>query len=153
MTADRGSTPGRTSKPRFIFLLSIAHRRLQSAIHGDGDGTSAARSGLLMTLRANGESMAMAQLARSLDLGASTLSGLIDRMVRDGLIVRQADANDGRAWNIALTDNGKRARAEAVRAARMLNDRLRDGFSDAELAIVARWLDTVRTKFPKESNA
>ncbi len=92
----------------------------------------------------------MKQLGAHLDLGASSLSGLLDRMGRDGLIERQPDAADKRAWNIALTDAGKALRAEAVRSARVLNDHLCEGFDDSELATVARWLDAVGTKFPKE---
>ncbi|HSX54111.1 MAG TPA: MarR family transcriptional regulator [Sphingomonas sp.] len=138
-------------KTRFLFLLNVAHRRLLSAAQGDAEGKTAARAGLLMTLNAGGEPMPMAQLGEALDLSASALSGLIDRMARDGLIRRCADPLDGRAWNIALTDAGKQRRADAVRAARLLNEKLCDGFDDAELAVVARWLDAVRDKFPRET--
>ena len=92
----------------------------------------------------------MKRLGTSLGLGAPALSGLLDRMTRDGLIERRPDPADGRAWKIALTDLGKERRAEAVRSARILNERLCDGVDDAELAIVARWLEAASTKFPKE---
>ena len=84
MTADRGSTPGRTSKPRFIFLLSIAHRRLQSAIHGDGDGTTYAP---LVTLDIAGHEMshgvtqATSGLAYSGDMGGLN-AGAVRRIPR-----------------------------------------------------------------------
>lgn len=95
--------------------------------------------------------MPMKQLGAQVALGASSLSGLLDRMGRDGLIERQPDATDKRAWNIVLTEAGKAVRAEAVRSARVLNDQLCDGFDDAELAIVARWLEAVGGKFTKET--
>ena len=135
-------------KPRFIYLLNVAQRRVEAAIQEGGDGKSAARSGLLFALHANGDAIAMAELGAALDIGPSTLSGLVDRMARDGLVERRQDPNDGRAWQIALTENGKMARAEAVRATRQLNDILADGFDDTELAIVVRWLESARTKFP-----
>ena len=69
-------------------------------------------------------------------------------MARDRLVERRQDPNDGRAWQVALTESGKMARAEAVRATRRLNDTLADGFDDTELAIVVRWLESIRTKFP-----
>ena len=149
MAKSASNTPGTARRPRFIYLLSVAQRRVQAAIQGDVDGKTAARAGVLMALRP-GQGLPMKQLGAQLDLGASSLSGLLDRMGRDGLIERQPDTTDKRAWNIALTDAGKALRAEAVRSARVLNDHLCDGFDDAELAIVARWLDAVGTKFPKE---
>jgi DNA-binding MarR family transcriptional regulator len=156
MRSDSGSAVGGGAKtgrrqPRFLFLLNIAHRRLLAAAHGDAEGKTAARAGLLMTLSVGGEPMPMAQLGEALDLSASALSGLIDRMARDGLIERCADPQDGRAWNIALTDAGKQRRGDAVEAARLLNEKLCEGFDEAELAVVARWLDAVRDKFPRET--
>lgn len=146
------SNNGRTARrPRFIYLLSVAERRVMAAIQGDVDGKTAARAGVVMALRADGQGMPMKQLGAQLDLGASSLSGLLDRMGRDGLIERQPDATDMRAWNIVLTEAGKTLRADAVRSARVLNDQLCDGFDDAELAIVARWLEAVSAKFPKET--
>jgi DNA-binding MarR family transcriptional regulator len=145
------NTLGAARRPRFIYLLSVAQRRVQAAIQGDVDGKTAARAGVLMALRPDGQGLPMKQLGAQLDLGASSLSGLLDRMGRDGLIERQPDATDKRAWNIVLTETGKAVRAEAVRSARVLNDQLCDGFDDAELAIVARWLEAVGAKFPKET--
>lgn len=148
---DGSGSPAGKRKPRFLFLLNVAHRRVLSAAQGDAEGKTAARAGLLMALSAGGEPMPMAQLGEALDLSASALSGLIDRMSRDGLVTRCADPHDGRAWNIALTDAGKQSRADAVGAARLLNEKLCEGFDEAELAVVARWLGAVREKFPREA--
>lgn len=137
-------------RPRFIYLLTLAQRRVQVAIQGDVDGKTAARAGLLMALKPNGDGVPTKQLGASLGLGAPGLSGLLDRMARDGLVERLPDLADGRAWNVALTDGGKRLRTEAVRSTRLLNDRLCKGFDDVELATVARWLETVSTKFSRE---
>lgn len=150
MSKIANTSPAPARRPRFIYLLSVAQRRVQAAIQGDVDGKTAARAGVLMALKADSQGIPMKQLGAQLDLGASSLSGLLDRMGRDGLIERQPDTTDKRAWNIVLTDPGKALRAEAVRSARVLNDQLCAGFDDAELAIVARWLDAVGTKFPKE---
>lgn len=151
MVRSASNNPGTGRRPRFVYLLSVAQRRVQAAIQGDVEGKTAARAGVLMALRADGQGMPMKQLGAQVALGASSLSGLLDRMGRDGLIERQPDATDKRAWNIVLTEAGKAVRAEAVRSARVLNDQLCDGFDDAELAIVARWLEAVGGKFTKET--
>ncbi len=136
---------------RFVYLLNVAQRRVQGAVQAEGDGASAARAGLLMAI--SGDGLPMGTIGRMLDLGTPALSGLIERMVRDGLIERRPDPADGRARIVALTDAGRAARARAIVAARRLNDRLTEDFSENELAIVARWLDAVRDRFPKEGTA
>lgn len=149
--AERSKGNGQAArKPRFVYLLTLAQRRVQAAIQGEADGRTPARAGLLMALRPDGQGVPLKRLGATLGIGAPALSGLLDRMVRDGLVERHPDSADGRAWNIALTDAGKTLRGEAVRSAKLLNDRLCEGFDDAELAIVARWLETVSAKFPKE---
>ena len=138
-------------RPRFAFLLNTAQRRLQKSVQDSGDAKSPTRFGLLMALRPNGDPVPMAQLGQALDLGAPALSGLIERMLRDGLITKEQDPADGRAWNIGLTESGVAMRAEAVRNAREMNERLCEGFDENELEIVARWLEAVRKKYPKEN--
>lgn len=156
MTNPSSSAASSKRQPRFIYLLNVAQKRVQTAIQGSGDGKTAARAGLLLALpvkeAAEGSpedtALPMAQLGAALDMGPSTLSGLVDRMERDGLIQRQHDPSDGRAWHIALTAQGKAARQDALDAARHLNTQLCEGFTEAEQAIVVRWLESVRTKFP-----
>lgn len=112
------------------------------------DGVAALEGGQAAIAAASGMS---ALVGAQLGLGASSLSGLHDRMGRDGLFERQPDATDMRAWNIVLAEAGKVLRADAVRSARVLNDKLCDGFDDAELAIVDRRLEAVGAKFSKET--
>ena len=135
-------------RPRFIYLLNVAQRRVQAAIQGEGDGTTAARAGLLMAVGEHGA--AMAQLGLMLDLGAPALSGLVDRCTKAGLVERRPDPRDGRAWIVVLTEAGRNARAQAIEGARALNVRLIEGFTDNELETVARWLEAVRDRFPRE---
>lgn len=152
MSASGETTGGPAPRrPRFIYLLTLAQRRVQAAVQDDAEGKTAARAGLLMALKADGDGVPMKRLAAALGLGAPALSGLLDRMARDGLVERRPDPADGRAWNIALTPAGRSLRTAAVRSARMLNDRLCEGFDDAELALVARWLEAAGTRFMKES--
>ena len=143
-------TKASAHRPRFIYLLTLAQRRVQAAVQGDAEGKTAARAGVLMALKASGDGVPMKQVGAALGLGAPALSGLLDRMARDGLIERQPDPADGRAWNIVVTEAGRNLRSEAVRSARQLNDRLCEGFDDAELAIVARWLEAASIKFSRE---
>jgi len=134
-------------QPRFVYLLNVAHRRVQAAIQAQGSGASAARAGLLMAIPKGG--IPMGELGRQLGLGAPALSGLVDRSIRAGLIERHADPTDGRAWLITLTEDGLEGRKLAVENAKHLNAKLVADFSDDELATVARWLTAVGDRFAK----
>ena len=139
-------------KPRFIYLLSVAYRRLHAAIARDTDGQTAARAGLLMAL-APEHGTPMGQLGAALDLAAPAISNLVERAVRAKLVERVPDPEDGRAWLVALSKAGVAKRKEAIEGARTLNVQLCEGFSEAELAIVGRWLEAVAHKFPKHEES
>jgi len=61
---------------------------------------------VLMLLSTIGESP-MSELAASLRITLSTLSGLVDRLVESGLVSRRTDENDRRHVIVSLTENGK----------------------------------------------
>ncbi|MFD5948183.1 MarR family winged helix-turn-helix transcriptional regulator [Streptomyces collinus] len=48
----------------------------------------------------------MSELGETLGLAKSSLTGLVDRTVRRGLVCREADPRDGRAVRVGLTDQG-----------------------------------------------
>ncbi|KOV97556.1 MarR family transcriptional regulator [Streptomyces sp. NRRL B-1140] len=48
----------------------------------------------------------MSELGETLGLAKSSLTGLVDRTVRRGLVRREADPRDGRAVRVGLTDEG-----------------------------------------------
>ncbi len=135
---------------RFVFLLNIAQRRLQRwiAAQAPDSGATAAQSGLLLVLGQR-DGVLMGEAGAALDLGAPGISGLVERMIAAKLIERRPDPEDGRAWRLWLTPAGRAALAETKTRLVEINARLNDGFSDAELDVVARWLTNFQTKFLK----
>lgn len=65
--------------------------------------------------------LTMAELANYLGLERSTVSGLIDRAERRGLVTRQASVVDGRSIELRITDDGLRL---ATLAAAQIAERL-----------------------------
>jgi DNA-binding MarR family transcriptional regulator len=128
----------------------VAQRRLQRWIASQAPkgGVTPAQSGLLFVLGKR-DGVLMNEAGAALDLGMPGISGLADRMVESGLIEKRADPNDGRASRLWLTQAGRKALARAKASVADLNTRLTEGFSDAEIDVVARWLSSVQTKFPK----
>ena len=133
-----------------MFLLNVAQRRLQRwvATQTQDSGVTASQSGLLFVLGQR-DGVLMGEAGAALDLGPPGISGLVDRMIAAKLIQRRPDPEDGRAWRLWLTPAGRAALAETKAGLSEINARLTGGFSDAELDVVARWLTSFQTKFPK----
>jgi DNA-binding MarR family transcriptional regulator len=79
----------------------------------------------------------MGEAGAALDLGAPGISGLVDRMTAANLIRRRADPDDGRAWRLWLTPAGRAALAQSKAGLAEINARLTEGFTDAEIDVVA----------------
>ena len=135
---------------RLVFLLNVAQRRLQrwTAAQTQQSGVTAAQSGLLFVLGQR-DGVLMGEAGAALDLGPPGISGLVDRMTAAGLIERRADPDDGRAWRLWLTPTGRTALAQSKAGLAEINARLTDGFTEAEIDVVARWLTSLQSKFPK----
>ena len=131
-----------------IYLLNVAQRRVQRFVAGQRRGATPAQSGLLFVLGRQ-DGLSMGEAAAALDVGLPGISALAERMADAGLIARRADPADGRASRLWLTAAGRKELSRAKTGAADINARLMDGFSEAEIDIVSRWLKAVQTKFPK----
>jgi DNA-binding MarR family transcriptional regulator len=80
------------------------------------------------------------------------ISGLAERMCEAGLIEKRADLRDGRASRLWLTPAGRKALARTKTNVAALNAQLTEGFTNAEIDIVARWLNHVQRKFSRGDN-
>ena len=91
-----------------------------------------------------GRRLRMAELAESVLLSRSGMTRLVDRLVRDGLIVRDSCESDGRGSFAVLTDEGEallaRARPTHLDGVR---ERFLGRFSDAELRTLAQLWERV----------
>lgn len=81
----------------------------------------------------------MTELSAAMHLERSSLSGLVDRVERRGLVVRVRDDTDRRAYRAALTERGDRL-AHAVRAA--VVDRIHARFGDLPESVHRALVDT-----------
>ena len=140
-------------RPRLIFLLNSAQRRLQQWMTaqqawatGASGGCSAptpAQSGVLFVL-AKADGATMGQLAESQDLAPSAVSGLIQRMEALHWVQRRPCPDDARTQRVWLLDAGRTQLPALKQALKRINARLYEGFSDEELHTVARWLRHVQ---------
>jgi DNA-binding MarR family transcriptional regulator len=88
--------------------------------------------GVLMSLwREDG--LKMIELGRRAGLEPSTMTGLLDRMERDGLLYRSADPEDRRALRVYLTDDGVNIRELALGVLEDTITKIFGGISEEDL--------------------
>ena len=86
------------------------------------------------------DGMTQAQLARRVAIEQPTMVRTIDRMERDGLVIRSPDPNDGRASRITLTERGWTLRDALVPLAARVNRVATQAMTDEEVVALKRLL-------------
>jgi DNA-binding MarR family transcriptional regulator len=104
--------------------------------------------GVLFTLwREDG--LKVVDLGRRAGLEPSTMTGLLDRMERDGLAERAADLNDRRVQLVFLTQAGRRMREPVARVVTETLETVFNGIGEEELAQTKNLLRRVLTNAHK----
>ena len=100
---------------------------------------------LIYLQAAPGKRLRMAELADSVLLSRSGVTRLVDRLEREGLIVRDNCASDGRGLYAVLTDEGEEllARARPTHLAGV-RERFLAHFSEDELVQLAKFWERVK---------
>ena len=123
------------------YLVNRAARAFGSRLadelrpHGVGIGQWA----VLMHLWSN-DGMTQAQLARRVPIEQPTMVRTIDRMERDGLVIRTRDPNDGRASRITLSRRGSDLRDTLVPLAAGVNRSATATLTEQEVATLRQLL-------------
>lgn len=136
------------------YLISRVSLAITSALKlGFGDaGVERVRPGYMGVLLVlwREDNLKVNELGRQAGLEPSTMTGLIDRMERDGFVKRVADPADRRVQRIQLTEAGRGVRGAALRVVdRTLADAL-GGVSGKEIAILKEILRRVLTNLNEE---
>lgn len=121
---------------RSAFLVNAVY-----AESGREHGLTPQQGQLLCVLMA--QPFGMSELGTMLGLAKSSLTGLVDRTERNGLVRREPDPRDTRAVRVALTARGSRLAEDFYAETCRRIDRLPAGLSDAERGTLARLLGRV----------
>ncbi|MFH1114818.1 MAG: MarR family transcriptional regulator [Pseudomonadota bacterium] len=89
---------------------------------------------LLSLWRSDG--LKVVDLARETTLETSTMTGLLDRMERDGLVIRTPDADDRRTLRIHLTEEGKKLQDPVIDLAQSMMDEFLMGIPEEDVSSV-----------------
>ena len=122
-------------------LAGEALAAMRAASHGfrnsmdrwlEKHGLSEGRMGVLWTLNRSG-STTLGDLAAALDVSPRNVTGLVDHLDRDGLVLRTPDPEDRRAIRAELSPLGKAKLATIRKEMVAARDTIVAGFTDAEL--------------------
>lgn len=81
-----------------------------------------------------GDGISITDLSKKVFLDNSTLTGLIDRLERAGLLIRLGVPGDRRAYNIHLTEKASEIRDAVLDVSSMVAETMLDGCSESEKA-------------------
>ncbi len=90
--------------------------------------------------------MTAGKLAENLGVRPSTVTGIVDRLVRQHLVKRSSDPLDRRVVRNCLTADGARLITEFGQAERAFVAQILDQITDADLRLLACGLTTLREK-------
>jgi DNA-binding MarR family transcriptional regulator len=90
------------------------------------------------------------QLIEKLDIEQATMANTLQRMERDGLVVRKDHPTDGRAKIVCLTAKAMAIRDEAYAAANSVNDMVMNDLSPGEREMFIYLMRRIIRTFPKE---
>ncbi|MDS0198415.1 MarR family transcriptional regulator [Microbacterium imperiale] len=126
-----------------VRAFSDAMDRMHTGLRGDMDMNATDLSALrMLSIREqHGELVKPHDLARHLGISSASTTKLIDRLAKEGFVVREPHPNDRRALVITLTESSRAdfGRHFAARMARMRG--ALEPFTDGELRTIIRFLD------------
>lgn len=130
---------------RLFYKLNVAQRLLLK--YADKESrqkldVSITQTGAIFYLMKN-DGCLFKDLSKVLMQNKSAITTLVERMEKNGLIIKKKSETDGRASNIFLTDKGRNISQNALSLMAEFNHGILDKFSNEEIVIIHRFLDTI----------
>ena len=121
----------------------LKRKKVQNFLLESGLTPGQGQARILMYL--SGHSMvSQKEIADSCMLDVTTLSRVLDKMEKMGLLLRERDARNRRAYMVRLTDQGIGKAEEVKEGFRQLEDMMCDGMSEQKVGEITKTLLKVR---------
>jgi len=91
----------------------------------------------------NHDGMAHSDLADHMEVTPATVTNMVKRMERDGLVIRRRDDADERISRVYLTDDGKALRDEIITNIKSIESETFKGFNDEEMVQLNQYLKRI----------
>ncbi|WP_324649446.1 MarR family winged helix-turn-helix transcriptional regulator [Georgenia sp. H159] len=125
------------------YLLRRAHQIGSSSfLHADDTGLSVIQFATLASLIRSGPD-SQNSLGRSVGSDAATMTGVVQRLQRRGLVEIHAAPTDRRMKTISITDEGRRVYERGARASQASSEELLAPFSPGERIMLIEMLQRI----------
>ena len=135
---------------RLIYLIFTAQQKLRTYLKKmmvkENVRVTPAQAGILFLLKQK-DGRTMSELSQILSIDNSTITGLVDRLERTGLVRRDASPHDRRASHVFVNPEGIEEVDKAKKVIRTVNQEIKNGFSAADLESFNRILKSFFHKF------
>jgi DNA-binding MarR family transcriptional regulator len=111
-------------------------------------GLPATQAEVLFVIKAIGDKVTPAQISRMIFRRPHSVSGIIDRMAKAGLVKRAKDLDRKNLVRVTITDKGQKAYKQALK--RKSVQKIMSSLSEAERQKLKSLLETLRNKGLKE---
>ena len=115
----------------------------------DTFGTTLPRFDVMAALFRAPDGLTMTKLSRELKVSNGNVTGIVDRLVKDRLVVRTPNAQDRRATHVALTKGGHEKFAEIAAIHEEWIDELLGSFDDRDSATL---IELLARAVPREAS-
>lgn len=100
---------------------------------------------LMAQLYRQTEGLRLSELSRRMMVSNGNLTGLVDRLLADGLVARETDSSDRRAFVVRLTEQGAEAFANVARVHERWIRQMFAGLDEDQLAELTTDLGVLKT--------
>lgn len=138
------------SDDRMIYLLSLAKQALadytNNSLFKAGLKVTSAQAGILFLLKKK-DRQNMSELGQIFGIDKSAVTYLIDKLEKNGLVERQVQEGNRRAFLIHITPKGLEETAKAIAIVKEINEDIKRGFTRQELESYKKVLNGIVAKF------
>lgn len=135
---------------RLLFLLSKAQHTMKTYLKKEftrsGVEFSPAQMGILFALKQD-NGLPMTRLSEIVSIDNAAVTRHVDILERNGLVKRELDPGDRRKFIINITDQGRAEADKSKSIARRVNNMIKDGFSEEEMEVFKKVLNSFFIKF------
>lgn len=141
-----GAPHSKTSLRLWLRLLScsmVIERRVRGQLEEEFK-TTLPRFDVMAALEREPDGLTMSQLSAALLVSNGNITGIVNRLIEDLLVVRTLESADRRVATVRLTRKGREAFQRMARAHEKWVDQMFAGLSDAQMEQLMKLLAQVR---------
>ena len=128
---------------RLLSCSIIVEKRIRVRLDEDF-GTTLPRFDVLAALERHSQGLTNAQLSASLMVSSGNVSGVVTRLIRDGLLTRKVDADDRRSATVRLTRKGRASFLKLASVHERWVDQMFSDLTDLEVTGLMKLLNALR---------